>query len=459
MENFDIKNKSENKSVGIVIPIYNTEKYIQECLESVLNQNYSNISVVLINDGSTDNSMDIAKKYVEKHKHFVLIDKENFGQSSARNVGIQWFSGKYDFHIESTHNNDTPQSLYQYNVITNASCSNHIYKIYHSTNMLQIPSIDYIMFLDSDDYYHPDCILEILECANGVDIVWFGCDVFYDGVDRIWDKPQEVKKDEKPKKDKKTKNKKKDENEQAPINCFAAFLKGCNEGKISREQIWEGFATFNFRFFVFAVNGMIDFNFLKKISLLFFEKITAEDQLFGTLLFLQANNVYLLNKLPYVYRVRPNSTCGYAGGALIPTYLKSVYGVYGNALRWFQVIVSELVICSEIAKFLEKNQNNYSLVIAKKLVPFYANQYIKLLNVDKLPTDTIERLNIVEPYLKGHVSFIQRLRIRHHIVNKIYNLLRKLYYSTKKMILYLNIYNILKKIERKIRRAIKRKNR
>ena len=90
-----------SKNVGVVIPIYKTEKYIQDCLESLLRQSHKNLSVVLVNDGSTDNSVEIAKRYVEKDERFVLIDKENFGQSSARNVGIEWFAGKYNFSLES----------------------------------------------------------------------------------------------------------------------------------------------------------------------------------------------------------------------------------------------------------------------------------------------------------------------------------------------------------------------
>lgn len=407
-----------SKNVGVVIPIYKTEKYIQDCLESLLRQSHKNLSVVLVNDGSTDNSVEIAKRYVEKDERFVLIDKENFGQSSARNVGIEWFAGKYNFSLES--NSDSyggGGAIYSYNVIVKSSYN--IHKIYHNTKTLKKPNIDYIMFLDSDDYWHDDCVLETLKCANGVDIVWFGNTVFYDGVKRIWDAPKDGE----------------------PKASFRAF---CDHyaGKISREEIWKGFATFNYNFFVFAVSGMIDFNFFKRINLLFFDNITAEDQLFGTLLFLQADSAYILKKSPYVYRVRPNSTCGYAGGALIPTYLQSVYGCFegGDRLRYYQILVSQLVIASEIAKFLQKNKNNYSEAIANKLVPKYAYNYLNLLRLNKCPPDIISRLAIVEPYLaRDKVKFSYRLRLHYPTLYKIYLFLKKVSNGIKNTCRY--IYN------------------
>ncbi|MBF7048916.1 glycosyltransferase family 2 protein, partial [Campylobacter volucris] len=77
-------------------PIYNVEKYLKECLDSVVNQTYKNLQIILVNDGSTDeNSLKIAKEYTLKDERFILFDKENGGLSSARNVGIEYFSGEY----------------------------------------------------------------------------------------------------------------------------------------------------------------------------------------------------------------------------------------------------------------------------------------------------------------------------------------------------------------------------
>ncbi len=102
---------SQDKStpkIGIVIPIYNVAPYLRECLDSVINQTYGNFCAVLVNDGSTDNSKEIALEYVAKDSRFVLIDKENGGQSSARNAGIDYFNGE----IESSLQNSTNYTIF-----------------------------------------------------------------------------------------------------------------------------------------------------------------------------------------------------------------------------------------------------------------------------------------------------------------------------------------------------------
>ncbi|EAH5195506.1 glycosyltransferase, partial [Campylobacter jejuni] len=85
----------QDKKVGIVIPIYNVEKYLDECLQSVVNQTYANLSIVLVNDGSNDNSLSIAKKYALQDERIVIINKKNGGLSSARNTGIDFFANQY----------------------------------------------------------------------------------------------------------------------------------------------------------------------------------------------------------------------------------------------------------------------------------------------------------------------------------------------------------------------------
>ena len=87
--------------LSIIVPIYNVEQYLEECLNSIINQSIENIEVILINDGSTDLSKDIASKFVEKDKRFVLINQQNQGLSAARNTGIQMAKGKYIYFIDS----------------------------------------------------------------------------------------------------------------------------------------------------------------------------------------------------------------------------------------------------------------------------------------------------------------------------------------------------------------------
>lgn len=78
--------------ISIVIPVFNGEKYLDECIKSALNQTYSNIEVIAVDDGSTDNSLKILKKYSDRIK---IIQKQNGGISSALNIGIKQMSGEW----------------------------------------------------------------------------------------------------------------------------------------------------------------------------------------------------------------------------------------------------------------------------------------------------------------------------------------------------------------------------
>ena len=109
--------------VSIIIPVYNSEKYISKCLDSVLNQTYENIEVLVINDGSKDNSINILKEYEKKDNRIVVIDKENEGVAKTRNMGIKKATGEY------------------------------------------------IMFIDNDDYIDEDYVEKYLSSNNGEDIV------------------------------------------------------------------------------------------------------------------------------------------------------------------------------------------------------------------------------------------------------------------------------------------------
>ena len=95
--------------LSVVIPVYNVEKYLERCVESVMRQTYKNIEVILVNDGSTDGSLEVCKNLQKKYPKLIIVDKPNGGLSSARNAGVKASHG------------------------------------------------DYIAFLDSDDWVTPDC--------------------------------------------------------------------------------------------------------------------------------------------------------------------------------------------------------------------------------------------------------------------------------------------------------------
>lgn len=87
--------------ISVIIPIYNAEKYLKRCIESILNQTYKNLEILLINDGSTDKSKDICNEYKEKDSRIKIINKENEGVSKTRNIGLNLAIGEYIFFMDS----------------------------------------------------------------------------------------------------------------------------------------------------------------------------------------------------------------------------------------------------------------------------------------------------------------------------------------------------------------------
>lgn len=81
--------------ISIIVPVYNIEKYLENCVESILNQTFKDLEIILVDDGSTDNSGKICDIYKHKDKRIKVIHKENGGLSSARNCGIEIASGEY----------------------------------------------------------------------------------------------------------------------------------------------------------------------------------------------------------------------------------------------------------------------------------------------------------------------------------------------------------------------------
>ncbi len=85
---------------SVIVPIYNVEKYLPFCIESVLNQTFTDFELILVNDGSTDNSLSICNHYAEKDSRIVIIDQQNKWLSGARNSGIKVAKGDYFIFID-----------------------------------------------------------------------------------------------------------------------------------------------------------------------------------------------------------------------------------------------------------------------------------------------------------------------------------------------------------------------
>lgn len=90
-----------NPKISIIVPVYNAEKYLHRCIDSILNQTFTDFEVLLINDGSTDSSGSICDEYAKKDSRVRVFHKENGGVSSARQLGIEHCKGEYSIHIDS----------------------------------------------------------------------------------------------------------------------------------------------------------------------------------------------------------------------------------------------------------------------------------------------------------------------------------------------------------------------
>ena len=87
--------------ISVIVPVYNVEKYLRRCVDSILTQSYQNLEIILIDDGSTDFSGRICDEYAQKDKRIVVVHKQNGGLSSARNEGLQIATGEYVGFIDS----------------------------------------------------------------------------------------------------------------------------------------------------------------------------------------------------------------------------------------------------------------------------------------------------------------------------------------------------------------------
>lgn len=91
----------EKELISVIVPVYNAEKYLQKCLDSILEQTYKNLEIIIINDGSTDNSGQICQEYEKQDDRIIYIEKENSGVSDTRNAGMDRMTGTYVTFVDS----------------------------------------------------------------------------------------------------------------------------------------------------------------------------------------------------------------------------------------------------------------------------------------------------------------------------------------------------------------------
>ena len=146
--------------VSIIIPIYNTAKYLPRCLDSAINQTLQEIEIICINDGSTDNSLEILREYKKKDSRIVIINLQNGGVARARNTGIKKATGEFIGFIDSDDYVDTKyfENLYNqsegYDVIRGIRVINNK----HAKNQYGclVPSIIRREFLSKHNLFFPN---------------------------------------------------------------------------------------------------------------------------------------------------------------------------------------------------------------------------------------------------------------------------------------------------------------
>jgi len=122
----------ENIFFSVLIPVYNVEKYIAECVESVIQQSYSNFEIILVNDGSTDSSGELCEEFAKKDKRIKVYHKKNEGLMMTRRYGIQKASGDYILFLDSDDYWDKALLKIVYSAINKHHCDLVIYNYYRN---------------------------------------------------------------------------------------------------------------------------------------------------------------------------------------------------------------------------------------------------------------------------------------------------------------------------------------
>lgn len=129
-----------NELISIIVPIYNVEKYLERCINSIINQTYKNIEIILVNDGSTDNSGNICNELGKKDNRIKIIHKQNGGLSDARNAGLKIAKGDYIGFVDSDDyiKEDMFETLYNLNKKYNSEISIVSYYEYYNEKLIAV---------------------------------------------------------------------------------------------------------------------------------------------------------------------------------------------------------------------------------------------------------------------------------------------------------------------------------
>ncbi|MGX3010099.1 glycosyltransferase family 2 protein [Helicobacter sp. 23-1044] len=287
-----MKNATDSAIVSIIIPIYNVAPYLRECVDSALNQSYANLDIILVDDGSSDESLQIALDSAKKDERIFVVSKPNGGLSSARNFGLEFIKGSAlrEF-FKSQNISDKIPSFTQTHTknaptkeISPSEINAHFTQIspnFIKSDLVQInsfitqklPDSAIIHFLDSDDFLAHDCIEICMQNLIAKNLEIFA---------HNWSDLSECG--------------------ERKNGWYLSDIK-----KQNYESGLEMLVANKYYAFFFAWQGAFRARILNRYALRFSENIYHEDHDFGTLLFCLAHKVAYQNAPLYIYRQRAES--------------------------------------------------------------------------------------------------------------------------------------------------------
>ncbi|WP_291952574.1 glycosyltransferase family 2 protein [Campylobacter sp.] len=381
--------------VSIIIPIYNVAPYLEKCLESVINQTYHNLDIILVDDGSDDDSLDIALKYLKKDERIFLISKDNGGLSSARNMGLEFIKGtKLRSFFEDNKEQDIISFTQTHTFKTDTKIIKketiktnfiQIEKRYIKTNIENINDFiisklpnSIIHFLDSDDYLLENCIELCVKdmILKDLDICMHGFYEYHESKSHFLKNPPT------------------DLMQKSKKIFFDNGLKLLQENKFFQ--------------FYFAWQGAFKTNILNQYNLRFTNGIYHEDHDFGTILFCLAKKVFYINTALMTYTIRQGSIINFQNTTIpknLPKYLEPLREHFSDykELREYFHLYCLLIIALKIRDFNNKNH------FLKKSSKSYLHSIIEN-KTAKDPLKIYDNLKFIKIY-KIYSMF--RLYIRH----------------------------------------------
>ena len=355
----------QNPLVSIIIPVFNVKAYLKECLESIINQSYENLDIILVDDGSFDESLELCLEYARKDNRIFIISKPNAGLSSARNTGLEFIKGtalrEFFENFENLYTGGGISSLTktlsfdkktknisfdELNKHFKCKVSNFIQSDLENINEVIIQKLPerIIHFVDSDDYLKGDyiefCVKQMQE--KELEICKFNYIYFYE--------------DTKEFKEKKEKG----------FKIYSSGFEFLNKNR--------------FYDFFFAWQGSFQSEILNRYNLRFTHGIYHEDHDFGTLLFCLALKTLHSDYKGYVYRIRSDSIITSEEINNFPTkmpkFLEALRGHFKNYkdLRAYFRAYCMLIIAFNIYNFAK--ESTFKKKFFKKSVFRYTKDYI-----------------------------------------------------------------------------------